>query len=181
MRQHVNQGIIMRFFLLMLCIVGTAFSAPKDISSFNARFEQTIIDDNGKTIRYSGELWASKPQYALWVYQKPIQKSVYINANKVTVIEPQIEQVTLRTLDNEIDFLQIIQKSKRVDDEHYTATVKGQTYAITFKDDVLNTISYTDGYDNRVTIKFLSALQNRPIDTSRFKPLIPSDFDIIKG
>lgn len=170
----------MRFFLFSTLIAASIFAAPININSFNSRFEQSIIDDNGKTIRYSGELWAAKPQSALWVYQKPIQKSVYVNAQKVTVIEPQIEQVTLRTLDNEIDFLQIIQKAKRLDDEHYAATIKGQTYNILFKNDTLNTISYTDGYDNRVTIKFLSPLQNKAIEASRFKPTIPQSFDVIK-
>lgn len=171
----------MHFLLFSLLIVSSIFAAPKDLSSFNSRFEQTIIDDNGKKILYKGELWASKPQNALWLYQKPIQKSVYINANKVTVIEPAIEQVTFRTLDNEIDFLQIIQKAKRLDDEHYTTTLKGQTYTISFKNDILVSISYTDGYDNKVLIKFISPLQNRVIDPSRFKPTIPSDFDIVEG
>lgn len=171
----------MRFFPLSLLIAASLCAAPKDLSSFNSRFEQTIIDDNGKTILYKGELWASKPQNALWVYQKPIQKSVYVNANKVMVIEPVIEQVTLRSLDNEIDFLQIIQKAKRLDDEHYSATVKGQTYTIVFHNELLSTISYTDGYDNRVTIRFLSPVQNKTIDPSRFKPTIPADFDIIRG
>lgn len=171
----------MRFFPLSILIATSLFSAPKDLGSFNSKFEQTIIDDSGKTIRYSGELWASKPQSALWVYQKPIQKSVYVNGQKITVIEPQIEQVTLRTLDNEIDFLQIIQKAKRLDDEHYTATVKGQTYSIFFKNDLLSSISYTDGYDNRVTIKFLTPMQNKAIEPSRFKPTIPADYDVIKG
>jgi outer membrane lipoprotein carrier protein len=169
-----------RFFLFSTLIAASIFAAPININSFNSHFEQSIIDDNGKTIRYSGELWAAKPQSALWVYQKPIQKSVYVNAQKVTVIEPQIEQVTLRTLDNEIDFLQIIQKAKRLDDEHYAATIKGQTYNILFKNDTLNTISYTDGYDNRVTIKFLSPVQNKAIEASRFKPTIPQSFDVIK-
>jgi len=169
-----------RFFLFSTLIAASLFAAPININSFNSRFEQSIVDDNGKTIRYSGELWAAKPQSALWVYQKPIQKSVYVNAQKVTVIEPQIEQVTLRTLDNEIDFLQIIQKAKRLDDERYAAVVKGQTYNIVFKNDLLNSISYTDGYDNRVSIKFLNPSQNKPIESSRFKPTIPADFDVIK-
>lgn len=171
----------MRFFAVFVFIAASLFAAPKDLSSFNSKFDQTITDDNGKTIRYQGELWASKPQNALWVYQKPIQKSVYVSGQKITVIEPSIEQVTLRTLDNEIDFLQIVQKAKRVDDEHYTATVKGQTYSVTFKNDLLSTISYSDPFDNKVLIKFLSPVQNKPIDPSRFKPLIPTDFDVIKG
>lgn len=171
----------MRFFLAVLLTAAALLAAPKDLDSFNAKFVQTITDDSGKTIRYHGELWAAKPQNALWVYLKPIQKSVYVNSQKVTVIEPAIEQVTLRTLENEIDFLSIVQKAKKVDNEKYTATVKGQTYTVTFKNDLLNSISYTDGFDNKVTIQFINPSQNKPIDATRFKALIPADFDIIKG
>lgn len=178
---YTIEGIYVRFLPLLFALSLTLAASPKEINSFNGKFVQTIIDDNGKKIVYSGELWASKPQNALWVYQKPIQKSVYINAQKITVIEPSIEQVTLRTLDEEIDFLQIIQKAKKVDNEKYSATVKGQTYTVTFKNDLLNSISYTDGYDNRVTILFSNPTQNKPIDSSKFKPTIPSEYDVIKG
>ncbi|MBV5320879.1 MAG: outer-membrane lipoprotein carrier protein LolA [Sulfuricurvum sp.] len=170
----------MRFLPLLFALTLSLCASPKEINSFNGKFIQTIIDDNGKKIIYSGELWASKPQNALWVYQKPIQKSVYINAQKITVIEPQIEQVTLRSLDDEIDFLQIIQKAKQVTADKYTATVKGQTYTIAFKNDILSSISYTDGYDNRVSILFINPSQNKPIEASKFKPVIPADFDVIK-
>lgn len=170
----------MRFLPLLFALTLSLCASPKEINSFNGKFIQTIIDDNGKKIIYSGELWASKPQNALWVYQKPIQKSVYINAQKITVIEPQIEQVTLRSLDDEIDFLQIIQKAKQLSEDKYIATVKGQTYTIAFKSDILNSISYTDGYDNRVSIVFVNPSQNKPIESGKFKPVIPADFDIIK-
>lgn len=170
----------MRFLPVLFLLSLTLFASPKDLTSFNSKFVQTIVDDNNKKITYSGELWASKPQYALWIYQKPIQKSVYVTGSKITVIEPQIEQVTLRSLDNEIDFLQIIQKSKKVDNDKYTATVKGQTYTLFFKNDILSSINYQDGYDNRVSIVFSNPVQNKPIETSRFKPVIPADFDIIK-
>lgn len=170
----------MRFLPVLFLLSLTLFASPKDLTSFNSKFVQTIVDDNNKKITYSGELWASKPQNALWIYQKPIQKSVYVTGSKITVIEPQIEQVTIRSLDNEIDFLQIIQKSKKVDNDKYTATVKGQTYTLFFKNDILSSINYQDGYDNRVSIVFSNPVQNKSIETSRFKPVIPADFDIIK-
>lgn len=174
------QGINVRFLPLLCLLSLTLFASPKELTSFNSKFVQTIIDDNRKKITYTGELWASKPQSALWVYQKPIQKSVYINAQKITVIEPSIEQVTMRTLDDEIDFLQIIQKAKKIDNEKYAANVKGQNYTVTFKNDLLNTISYIDPYDNSVTILFSNPTQNKPIEPNRFKPVIPDGFDIIK-
>lgn len=171
----------MRFLPLLFLLAFTLFASPKDLTSFNSKFVQTITDDHGKKIVYYGELWASKPQNALWSYQKPIQKNVYVNAQKVTVIEPSIEQVTLRNLDDEIDFLQIIQKAKKVNDEKYSATIKGQTYLVIFKNNILNTISYTDSFDNKVLIQFTAPEQNKGIDSSKFKPIIPKDFDLIQG
>jgi outer membrane lipoprotein carrier protein len=170
-----------RFFLITILIASSLMATPKDISSFNAKFEQTITDDHGKTIRYTGELWASKPQNALWMYQKPIKKSVFINARKITVIEPAIEQVTLRTLDNEIDFLQIIQQAKKIDNDKYLATIKGEKYTIIFKNDIIISIIYNDSFDNKVHINFINPIQNKVIEESKFKPIIPEDYDVLKG
>lgn len=171
----------MRFLPFSLFLAVSLFASPKEIQSFYSPFEQRIMDEHGKCILYRGELWASKPQNALWSYQKPIQKSVYINGNRLTVIEPQIEQAIIRSLGDEIDFLEIIKKAKQKNSEHYTATVNGQLYTITVKNDVLRMIHYTDPYDNRVTIQFLNPVQNGAISPSRFQPSIPKDFDIIKN
>ncbi|HEX5710473.1 MAG TPA: LolA-like outer membrane lipoprotein chaperone [Sulfuricurvum sp.] len=171
----------MRFFILTLLSAISLLAGPKDINSFHSSFTQTIIDEHKKKIVYNGELWASKPQNALWMYKKPIQKSVYISGSKLTLIEPVIEQATIRTLNDEIDFLEIIKKAKPMNAAHYTATVNGQTYFIEFSGDTLSSISYTDGYENKVIIQFLNPDTNKPIDASRFKPSIPTGFDIIRG
>lgn len=170
----------MRIFFLIFLYVSTVLSAPKDINSFHSNFTQTITDEQKKKLTYNGELWATKPQNALWKYTKPIQKSVYIVGSKLTLIEPLIEQVTIRTLNDEIDFLEIIKKSKALSPTRYSATVNGQTYFIEFSDDTLSSINYTDGYDNKIMIKFTNGITNQPIPSSRFKPTFPSSFDVIK-
>jgi outer membrane lipoprotein carrier protein len=170
----------MHIIMLTLLSATFLFAAPKDINSFHSTFTQTIIDEHKKKIIYTGELWASKPQNALWVYQKPIQKSVYISGSRLTLIEPVIEQATIRTLNDEIDFLEIIKKAKPLDASRYSATVNNQTYLIEFSNDMLSSISYTDGYENKVIIKFLNPIANKPIEVSRFKAVIPEGFDVIK-
>lgn len=170
----------MRIFIFTLLSTLTLFGAPKDISSFHSAFTQTIIDEHKKKLVYTGELWASKPQNALWRYQKPIQKSVYINGSRLTLIEPAIEQATIRTLNGEIDFLEIIKKAKPLDASHYSATIHNQTYFIEFTNDTLASINYIDSYENHVIIKFLNPVTNQPIEASRFKAIIPEGFDVIK-
>jgi len=170
----------MRIFIFTLLSALSLLAGPKDISSFHSAFTQTIIDEHKKKIIYSGELWASKPQNALWTYQKPIQKSVYITGSRLTLIEPVIEQATIRTLNDEIDFLEIIKKAKPIDASHYKATVNSQTYTIEFSNNSLTSIKYTDGYENQIIIKFLNPVTNQPIEASRFKAVIPQGFDVIK-
>lgn len=170
----------MRIFIFTLLSALSLLAAPKDINSFHSTFTQTIIDEHKKKLVYTGELWASKPQNALWTYQKPIQKSVYINGAHLTLIEPAIEQATIRTLNGDIDFLEIIKKAKPIDTSRYSATVNNQTYFIDFSNDTLSSINYTDSYENQVMIKFLNPVTNKPIDASRFKVIIPEGFDVVK-
>lgn len=170
----------MRLFLITFLSALSLFAAPKDITSFHSSFTQTIIDDTKKKIIYQGEIWASAPQNALWVYQKPIQKSVYINGSHLTLIEPKIEQATLKNLGDEIDFLQIIKKAKPLSASRYSTTLNGQTYFIDFNGDLLSTISYSDNYENQVSIKFTNPEQNKAINPSRFKAVIPADYDVIR-
>lgn len=168
--------------LLFLFFIATAlFANPKELNSFYANFTQTITDEHKKKLIYTGELWASKPQNALWKYTKPIQKSVYISGNKLTLIEPTLEQATVRSLDNDIDFLEILKKAKPISSTRYSATISGQTYFIDFTNNTLESISYTDGYDNTITIRFTNQVQNKSIEASRFKAIIPADFDVIRN
>lgn len=171
----------MRFLPFPFLFILTLFASPQDINTFNSPFEQRIVDEHGKVIVYRGELWAAKPQNALWAYQKPIQKSVYINAKRLVIVEPQLEQATIRNLGDEIDFLEIIKKAKKIDSDRYNATVNGETYTIIFKNDLLNAIQYTDTYDNHVTIQFLKPIHNSSIPSSRFQPSIPAGYDILKN
>ena len=171
----------MRFLPLLTLLTLTLFASGQEIHSFNSSFEQRIVDEHGKVIVYHGELWASKPQNALWSYQKPIQKSVYISGKRLVILEPQLEQATIRSLGDEIDFLEILKKAKKIDNDHYKATVNGQTYTIVFKNDVLSAIQYTDTYDNHVTILFLKPTQNGVIPPSRFVPTIPAGYDVLKN
>jgi hypothetical protein len=84
-------------------------------------------------------------------------------------------------LGEEIDFLEIIKKAKKIDNDHYKATVNGQTYAINFNNNLLSTIQYADSYENKVTIQFLKPLHNASSPVSRFIPTIPAGYDVLKN
>lgn len=170
----------MRFFVSLFFLSLSLMASPKEMRTFSADFEQRIVDEHGKSLLYRGQLWAVSPQNALWKYTKPIQKSVIIKGQKLTVIEPILEQVTIKTLENEINFFTLLQKAKKVDETHYRSSIEGINYTITFQNGTPSQISYVDGFDNQISITFSRPILNKAIDPKLFAPTIPSDYDILR-
>ena len=115
----------------------------------------------------------------MWHYKEPIEKSVYISARDVTIVEPELEQAVIRKLGSGIDILAILASAQREGKNSYRAYHNDKEYHITVEGDKIKTIGYTDAFDNKVKIVFDRQLINQQIDDSRFKAVIPEEFDII--
>ena len=157
-----------------------ATSSVLNISSFEADFNQVITDDKGKELSYSGHIVASKPQYALWAYKEPVKKNVYITSRYVTVVEPEIEQAIIRKIASDFDFFNMIQKAKKITDNLYIATLNESKYTIKIEKAMIKSISYLDGFENKVSIIFNNQSKNRVIPEDIFRAKIPVEYDIIR-
>ena len=163
----------MHFLPLTLLLTFTLFASPQDINSFHSSFDQRSSMNIKKNCLHGRTM--GHPNLKMHCGDIKNQfKKVFISAAHICYSRTVIEQATIRTLNDEIDFLEIIKKAKKIDNDHYKATVNGQLYTITFKNDLLSTIQYTDGYDNKVTIQFLKPSHNTAIPSSRFQPSIPA-------
>ncbi|WP_345974040.1 LolA-like outer membrane lipoprotein chaperone [Sulfurimonas sp. HSL3-7] len=169
----------MRLLFAALLSITSLFAISEKTDTMQADFVQTITDDKNSTITYRGDMLAKRPNMALWHYKEPVQKSVYITARNVTVIEPELEQVIIKKLNGSVDILAILGAAEHVGKNSYRAYYSGKEYLISIKDDKIDTISYTDAFDNRVSIVFDKQQINQKIEDSRFKATIPQDFDII--
>jgi len=145
----------MKKVLISTLISISCFAGLNNIQQFEADFTQTIVDEKNKTILYSGHIKASKPQYALWNYKKPITKDIYILDNRVIIVEPELEQAILKTIDDDFNFFNMIQNAK-------------------------TSITYKDDFDNNITIKFTNTILNKKIPLQDFQPDIPRDYDFIQ-
>ncbi|WP_373002645.1 LolA-like outer membrane lipoprotein chaperone [Sulfurimonas sp.] len=157
-----------------------AFASFDSLNSFQADFTQSVTDDKDKSLIYKGHVVASKPQNAVWNYIKPIKKDVYINRFNVTVIEPEIEQVIIRRIDSSMDFFNMIQNAKKIENNKYEAHYKEAKFMITTKDEVIETISYVDEFENKVKIVFENQKQNEKINIELFTPKYPLEYDVIR-
>ncbi len=166
--------------LLLLLLTTASFANMHNITSFEADFEQNIVDDQNKTILYYGHIKAIKPQYALWSYTKPVQKSVYILENQAIIVEPELEQAIIKKIGNNFDFFKLIQNAKRLSKNKYLARYNNTTFIIHTKNGTINSIVYKDEFENSVTITFRHQIEDKKIDKEEFTPNIPEDYDIIR-
>ncbi len=156
------------------------FGFAETIQSFSADFEQTIADENGKELVYKGHLWAERPNSAHWQYTEPVVKDIYVLGTEVIVIEPDMEQAIIRTLNEEIDFFTILSNTEQVDADRYKAVYNAQEFAINVSSGLPKSISFSDTFDNKVVIRFHDAVKNTVIERRLFEPEIPASFDIVR-
>lgn len=170
----------MKLFYLALFFTMELFASLDSMTSFDADFIQSITDEQNKTINYNGHIVASKPQNARWSYFKPIKKEVYINDFEATIVEPEIEQVIVRRIESNFDFFKIISKAKKNTQNSYTAYYKETQFTIKMSGELIDSISYKDEFENKITILFKNQKQNQPVSKTLFNPVYPLSFDIIR-
>ncbi len=170
----------MRHIFLYLTTATLALASFDNITSFQADFIQSVTDDKKKVLTYNGNVIASKPQNAIWIYDKPINKYVYINSNRVTIIEPEIEQAIVKRIESNFDFFNMIRNAKMIQKDIYVAVYNNSKFTITTENKLIKSIAYIDEFENSVKVIFENQEQNGDIDEKIFIPNIPVEFDIVR-
>lgn len=168
------------FIVMFVLSAFSQASMLSNISSFDANFEQKIINPSQKEILYKGHLVLKEPYYILWQYKEPVSKNVYIVNNFAIIDEPELEQAILTKLQHEIDILELIKNAKQVSKNSYLANIYDVDYNLFTKDNKIQRIEYKDALENRVIITFFDAKQNIEVDDEIFKFLPPDHYDIIR-
>ena len=156
------------------------FADFNTLTSFQARFHQTITNEQNSTIRYEGLVFAKNGNRALWKYEKPIVKSIYYLGELVVVIEPELEQAIVSHMDKKYDILEILKNAKKIGTNRYEAKCCQNVYTIFTKDGKIEKIAYKDKLENRVFIDFYEQKINQNIDNKIFEYNIPFYYDVIK-
>jgi outer membrane lipoprotein carrier protein len=168
------------FLFIYLLFYGflTAFDLDK-VQDFKAQFSQLIVSEN-QNIVYRGTIFVKKPNLVHWKYIYPVKKDVYILGNKITIIEHDLEQVTVKYLSEEIPFFKILSESKRINKELYKTTVNKHEAFLVLKNNEISRIFYKDSFDNDVSIRLLNLRQNINMSFNVFKINHPEYYDLIQ-
>lgn len=149
------------------------------LSSIDTKFTQIITSEENDKIKYSGKFYANQSK-AVWIYQTPIQKQIYLNKDEIIIIEPRLEQATITSLRNIPDITEILQNAKKSSEDEYIAKFDDSIYKIKVKNQIPTSISYKDKLDNNISLELYQTKINIILDDILFKPQIPKEYDIIR-
>lgn len=167
----------MKKIIFILAFCGLVIANPLEFETLSGNFVQDVKSEGSK-ITYSGNFMANK-EAALWNYKTPTLKNIFFNAQKVVVVEPELEQAIFTTLKDTPNFTDILASAKKNANGEYEATFDDTKYFIKLKNNLPISINYKDKLDNEVMITLSNVKKNEPIDQNIFTPVIPADFDIV--
>jgi outer membrane lipoprotein carrier protein len=109
--------ILNRCLITILCVVGSVNAAQPDktdryaqldsfmreLQSLQADFRQVVTDAQGRKVEESnGVLALSRPNRFRWDYQAPHAQIIVADGAKLWLYDPDLEQVTVRRLDQSL-------------------------------------------------------------------------------
>nr|WP_228260786.1 outer membrane lipoprotein chaperone LolA [Marinobacter orientalis] len=102
-------------------------SMLESYQSFQARFIQIVVNENGNRVQESrGSLKAKRPGLFYWETSQPHSQFVVSDGDKVEVYDPDLEQVTVHSLDEKVSTTPALLLSGEVDnlDETYKVSMR---------------------------------------------------------
>lgn len=165
--------------LLFCLFFGLSLNANNlEFDTLTSDFTQSVSSKN-KSISYSGSFVANSKYGAFWHYKKPVEKFIYFNIGKITIIEPSLEQAIITDLKTTPDLRQILKNAKETNKDRFECDIDDTHYILRVRGGVPVQINYTDKLGNNVTILLKNTRKNEPINEGLLEPKIPKNYDIL--
>ncbi|AYF86934.1 outer membrane lipoprotein chaperone LolA [Pseudomonas sp. JS3066] len=169
--------------------------------TITGRFSQLTLDGSGTQLQEtSGELSLKRPGLFRWHTDAPMEQLLVSNGEKVWLYDPDLQQVTIQTLDQRLTHTPALLLSGDVSkiSENFEITHKEggdvvdfilkpkakdtlfDTLRLSFRNGVINDMQLIDSVGQRTNILFLGVKMNQAIDTAQFNFNIPEGADVIQ-
>lgn len=197
-------------FAIVLMITGTAQAGPAKDSLLNffdrvktARsvFTQEVLDAQGNVIqRSSGDMWLSRPGKFRWNYSTPFKQVIVADGERIWLYDVDLEQVTVRKIDNVIGNAPALLLSGNADvEKNFTITDQQRDadgldwveliprqadtgfdrMLIGFKGEDLQQMKLRDSLGNQTRLVFTGTQRNLDLEPGLFKFVVPKGVDVI--
>lgn len=169
--------------------------------TITARFSQLTLDGGGTQLQETaGQLALKRPGLFRWHTDEPMEQLLVSNGEKVWLYDPDLEQVTIQTLDQRLTHTPALLLSGDVSkiSENFEISHKEggnvidfilkpkskdslfDSLRLSFRDSVLNDMQLIDSIGQRTNILFLNVKMNEPLDDKQFSFDIPAGADVIQ-
>lgn len=168
--------------------------------TLTGRFSQLSLDGTGTQLQEtSGELALKRPGQFRWHTDEPMEQLLVSDGKKVWLYDPDLEQVTIQTLDQRLTHTPALLLSGDVSSisENFEVSHKeaGEVIDFTlrpkakdtlfdnlrlsFRSGVINDMQMIDGVGQRTNILFHGVRVNEPLAAGQFSFEIPEGTDVI--
>ena len=187
---HADEGSVKR--------LGQLLGASNTIT---ARFSQLTLDGSGTQLQETaGEMSVKRPGLFYWHTDAPNEQTMISDGQKVTLWDPDLEQATIKKLDQRLtqtpalllsgDVSKISESfdiTSKEAGEVKDFTLKPKTkdtlfdsLRLSFRSGKINDMQLIDSVGQRTNILFTGVKANEPIPASKFKFDIPKGADVIQ-
>lgn len=177
-------------------------SMLESYESFQSSFIQIVVNENGNRVQESrGSLKAKRPGLFYWETSQPHSQFVVSDGHKVEVYDPDLEQVTIHSLDQKVSTTPALLLSGEVDnlDETYKVSMQGVgentteftleprsedslfvSLRLTFFKGELQEMRMQDSLSQLSVLSFDDIRLNEEVSDSVFVLDYPDDVDVIR-
>jgi outer membrane lipoprotein carrier protein len=169
--------------------------------TLTARFSQLTLDGGGTQLQEtSGQMALQRPGLFNWHTDAPQEQLMVSDGKKVSLWDPDLEQVTIKTLDQRLTQTPALLLSGDVSkiSESFDITAKEaggvidfvlkpktrdtlfDSLRLSFRGGVINDMQLIDSVGQRTNILFTGVKANEPIAASKFQFQIPKGADVIQ-
>lgn len=176
-------------------------SLLEPLVTYSADFTQRVTDGGGGSLQDAeGHMWLSRPGRFNWQVNDPYPQTVVSDGEQVYLHDPDLEQVSIRPLDQRVTHTPALLLSGSADQltENYRVSLSQQgtteifalsprandtlfeSLELIFYSERLAGINLTDSTGQRTEISFENIELNPSISDSRFQFEIPEGVDVIR-
>ena len=169
--------------------------------TINARFSQLTLDGSGTQLQETaGQLALKRPGLFRWHTDAPMEQLLVSNGEKVWLYDPDLQQVTIQTLDQRLTHTPALLLSgdvSKIRENFEISHNEGGNVVdfilkpkskdtlfdrlrLSFRNKVLNDMQLIDSIGQRTNILFLNVKMNEPQDDAQFTFEIPAGADVIQ-
>ena len=169
--------------------------------TISANFSQLTLAAGGTQLQEAkGEMSVQRPGLFYWHTEAPQEQTMISDGQKVTLWDPDLEQATIKKLDQRLtqtpalllsgDVSKISESfdiSSKQAGEVMEFTLKPKTkdtlfdsLNLSFRNGMINNMRLVDSVGQRTDILFSGVKANEPIPASKFKFVIPKGADVIQ-